>query len=91
MVINGFQESEVAWSASDYRFTCKGKDVYAFMMHAPENRCAVLKSFVEDKVEKVTLLGYGEVPFAQNFGVLTVSLPQELPTAYTNCLRITLA
>ena len=91
VVINGFQESEVAWSASDYRFTCKGKDVYAFMMHAPENRCAVLKSFVEDKVEKVTLLGYGEVPFAQNFGVLTVSLPQELPTAYTNCLRITLA
>ncbi len=91
VVINGFQESQVAWGSSDYRFTCKGKDVYAFMMHAPENRRAVVKSFTEDRVEKVTLLGYGEVPFAQSFGVLTVFLPENLPTEYTNCLKITLA
>ncbi|MBR5311680.1 MAG: alpha-L-fucosidase [Clostridia bacterium] len=91
VIIDGFRESEVAWGPSDYRFTCKGKDVYAFMMCAPENRRAVLKSFVEDTVEKVTLLGYGEVPFAQNFGILTVSLPENLPTQYTNCLKVTLA
>ena len=91
VVINGFQESEVAWRASDYRFTCKGKDVYAFMMHAPDDRRAVLRSFAEDKVEKVTLLGYGEVPFVQSYGVLTVVLPQNLPTAYINCLKVTLA
>ena len=81
----------MAWGSSDYRFTCKGKDVYAFTMHAPEDRRAVLRSFVEDNVEKVTLLGYGEVPFAQSYGVLTVALPQDLPTQYTNCLKITLA
>ena len=92
VIIDGFRESQVAWNSTDYRFTCKDKDVYAFMMCAPANRRAVVKSFTEDDViEKVTLLGYGEVPFAQNFGILTVSLPENLPTKYTNCLKITLA
>lgn len=92
VVIDGFRESQVAWGSSDYRFTCKHKDVYAFMMCAPADRRAVVRSFTEaDTIEKVTLLGYGEVPFAQNFGVLTVSLPENLPTQYTNCLKITLA
>lgn len=90
VIIDGFRESQVEWCSSDYRFTCKDKDVYAFMMCAPENRRAVVKSFTEDHVEKVELLGYGEVPFAQNFGILTVSLPETLPTKYTNCLKITL-
>ncbi|MGN1346215.1 MAG: alpha-L-fucosidase [Eubacteriales bacterium] len=92
VIIDGFRESPVEWSSSDYRFTAKGKDVYAFMMCAPEDRRAVLKSFTEeDSIVKVTLLGYGEVPFSKNFGVLTVALPEKLPTKYTNCLKITLA
>ncbi|MBR5367570.1 MAG: alpha-L-fucosidase [Clostridia bacterium] len=89
VVIDGFRESQVAWTASDYRFTAKGKDVYAFLMHAPEDRRAVVRSFREETVEKVALLGVGDVPFAQNYGVLTVELPEELPTKYTNCLRVT--
>ena len=91
VIIDGFRESQVAWGTSDYRFTAKGKDVYAFMMCAPENRRAVVKSFADEVVEKVTLLGYGEVEFAQNFGILTVVLPEELPTKYTNCLKVTIA
>ncbi|MGN1346638.1 MAG: alpha-L-fucosidase [Eubacteriales bacterium] len=92
VMIDGFRESRVAWGSSDYRFTCKGNDVYAFMMCAPADRRAVVKSFTEaDHVEKVTLLGHGEVAFAQNYGVLTVALPENLPTKYTNCLKITLA
>ena len=59
-------------------------------MHAPDDRRAVLRSFEGDKVEKVSLLGCGEVPFTQDFGVLTVMLPEKLPTPYTNCLKITL-
>ena len=89
VVIDGFRESQVAWTASDYRFTAKGKDVYAFLMPAPEDRRAVVRSFREETVEKVALLGVGDVPFAQNYGVLTVELPEELPTKYTNCLRVT--
>ena len=37
-VIEGFTETEAAWTSSDYRFTCKGNTVYAFQMRAPENR-----------------------------------------------------
>lgn len=92
VVIEGFKESEVAWNSTDFRFTCKDKDVYAFMMCPPADHVAVLRSFTEaDRIEKVTLLGYGEVPFAKNFGTLTVRLPEKLPTQYTNCLKITLA
>ncbi|MBR5743123.1 MAG: alpha-L-fucosidase [Clostridia bacterium] len=91
VVINGFQETQVEWTPSDYRYTAKGKDIYAFLMHAPEDGLAVMRSFTGEKVEKVALLGGGEVPFAQEFGLLTVRLPDALPTGYTNCLKITLA
>ncbi|WP_093988889.1 alpha-L-fucosidase [Massiliimalia timonensis] len=91
VVINGFQEDAVAWNPSDFRFTQKGSTVYAFMMRVPENRVAVLKSFTPDeKVKRVRLLGMGEVPFEQSFGVLTVKLPEALPTKYTNCFAVEL-
>ena len=41
--------------------------------------------------EIIRLLGEGSVPFAQNFGTLTVKLPEKMPTEYTNCLAIELA
>ena len=91
VLIEGFRESQVAWGSSDYRFTVKGKDVFAFMMKAPEDNRAVVKSLGEGaRATKVTLLGHGEIPFEQSFGVLTAKLPEELPTKYTNCLKITL-
>jgi len=90
VVIDGFRESRVEWTASDYRFTAKDNNVYAFMMHAPEDRRAVIRSFESDTVAKVSLLGVGEVPFTQSFGVLTVELPENLPANWANCLRVTL-
>lgn len=91
VIIDGFKEVAVPWNSSDYRFTSKGKDVYAFMMRAPESRVAVIKSFTPDeKVSAVKLLGGDALPFSQSFGVLTVKLPEKLPTEYTNCLKITL-
>ena len=92
VVINGFQESQVDWTPSDFRFTAKGNDVYAFMMRAPEDRVAVIRSMKDGgTVKGVSLLGGGELPFRQDFGVLSVNLPDSLPTPYTNCLKITLA
>ncbi len=92
VTIDGFTEDKTNWNSSDYRFTQKDGNLYAFLMQAPESRVAVIKSLTsEDKVAGVELLGYGPVAYTQNFGVLTVELPQELPTKYTNCLKIKLA
>ncbi len=90
VVIEGFREDKVAWNSSDFRFTKKGDQVYAFMLCPPENGVCVIKSFLPgEKVKAVRLLGEGSVPFSQSFGVLTVKLPDTLPTKYTNCLAIT--
>ena len=89
VLIEGFKEVEVEWNSSDFRFTAKGKSVYAFMLKAPENRVAVIKSLTEqDKVVSVRLLGGEKLPFTQSYGILTVKLPQKLPTEYTNCIAI---
>jgi alpha-L-fucosidase len=89
VVINGFQESKVEWNNSDFRFTKKGNTLYAFILKAPENRVAVIKSLAEqEKVASVKLLGGDKLPFVQSFGALTIKLPEALPTCYTNCLAI---
>jgi alpha-L-fucosidase len=94
VLIEGFKEEAVCWTETDFRFTTKGKTVYAFMMKAPETgrQAAAIHSFrAEEKIASVRLLGYGTVPFSWNYGVLTVKLPEKLPTAYTNCLAVELA
>lgn len=89
--INGFTEDKTAWNSSDFRFVTKGNTLYAFMMAVPASRVAVIKSLTEaEKVKSVKLLGYGEVEFNQSFGVLTVKLPENMPTEFTNCLAIEL-
>jgi alpha-L-fucosidase len=40
------------------------------------------------KVENVSILGGGQLPYAHEFGILTVKLPDELPTEYANCLEV---
>lgn len=90
-MIDGFREDKTEWNSSDYRFTKKDNVLYAFMLKAPKNRVAVLKSLTTgETVLSVKLLGAGNVDFCQNFGVLTVMLPEKLPTEYTNCLAIEL-
>jgi alpha-L-fucosidase len=91
VIIHEFEESAVQWNQSDYRFTQKKNLVYAFMMRTPDNGVSVIRSFQpSEKIVSVRLLGHGPVPYAQNFGVLTVQLPSVLPTQYTNCLAIEL-
>ena len=85
----GFVETRVAWAASDIRFTTRGNTLYAFLMATPTTRVAVVKSLgADERVSSVRLLGAGECRFAQAFGVLTVELPEELPTRYTNALAV---
>jgi len=91
VVIEGFREEKVAWNSSDFRFTQKDNTLYAFLLAPPENRVAVVKSLTEnERVTAVKLLGAGDCAFSQAFGTLTVKLPDELPTAYTNVLALEL-
>jgi len=86
---DAFSEAAVNWQADDLRFTCKGDTLFAFLMKAPENRVTIVRSLTpEDQVKSVRLLGGGALPFAQSFGALTVQLPEQLPSEYTNCIAI---
>ena len=58
------------------------------MMGIQPGETAVLRSFANDDVHSVELLGVGQVPFHKEFGVLSVQLPEKLPTNYTNVLKI---
>jgi len=88
VLIDDFKEVKTMWSEDDFRFTRKGNIVYAFAMNPSAGGVCVLKSFADKKVESVSLLGAGKLEFAQCYGVLNVKLPPELPTKYTNCLKI---
>jgi alpha-L-fucosidase len=93
VLIEGFREEAVKWTETDFRFTSRDKTVYAFMMKTSEreNGAAVIRSFTpEERVVSVRLLGGGSLEWKQNFGVLTVKLPSQMPTPYTNCLAVEL-
>ena len=49
---------------------------------------AALRSFAEQEIRSVELLGCGPVPFKKELGVLLVSLPEKLPVFCTNALKI---
>lgn len=86
--IDGFTEEKTAWALSDFRFVQKGDAVYAFALGAKGGETLTLRSFAEQPVSSVELLGYGPVPFRQEFGVLLVSLPEKLPAFCANALKI---
>ncbi len=89
VAIEGFREDKTEWNSSDYRFTTNNDHLYAFIMKPADNRVAVIKSLTpKEKVLSVSLLGHGSVDYVQSYGILTVKLPEKMPTAYTNCLEI---
>jgi alpha-L-fucosidase len=91
VLIEGFREEQTIWGADDFRFTRKGDNVYAFIMGRDDKGVCVIRSLDGERVKRVSLLdseGGKPADFAQNYGVLTVKLPPELPVKYTNCLRI---
>ena len=86
--IEGFREDKTDWDRNDFRFVQKDGAVYAFMMGAAGGETMTLRSFAQQEVSSVELLGYGPVPFEKVFGVLTVSLPDRLPAICANVLKI---
>ena len=88
MKIEGFTEEKTDWNRSDFRFVQKDGAVYAFMMGAAPGETVTLRSFADQEVHAVELLGAGPVPFAKEFGVLAVQLPDHLPSACANTLKI---
>lgn len=86
--IEGFREDKTDWLRGDFRFTQKDGAVYAFMLGLKGGEAAVLRSFKDQEIHSVELLGYGPVPFRKEFGLLTVSLPDKLPAFCANALKI---
>ena len=86
--IEGFTEDKTNWNRNDFRFVQKDGAVYAFMMGIKGGETAVLRSFSDIPVHSVELLGYGPVPFKQEYGLLIVSLPENLPAFCANALKI---
>ena len=77
------------------RFLCalteKDKSDYHVSSFQRLPKVAVIKSFNEgEEIKNVRLLGFGDVEFVHKFGVLTVKLPENAPTEYTNCLAVEL-
>ena len=61
------------------------------MMNPKPGQAMVIRSFNEgEEIQSVRLLSGPELPFNHSFGVLTVVLPENLPTEYENALAITL-
>ncbi len=89
---NYAKQSDIPWTELDYRYTCKGNTVYAFMMNPKPGQAMVQRSFNEgEEIASVRLLGGPELPFSHQFGVLTVVLPENLPAEYENALAIELS
>ena len=86
--IEGFREEKTAWTRNDFRFVQKDGAVYAFLMGAAPGEPVVLRSFADQSIQSVELLGYGPVPFRFEFGLLAVSLPERLPSLCANTLKI---
>ena len=86
--IDGFTEEKTNWNRSDFRFVQKDGAVYAFALGAAAGEALVLRSFAEQEVKQVELLGVGAVPFRQEYGVLVVQMPEKLPSICANALKI---
>ena len=86
-----YREDAANWKENDIRYVCKNNTVFAFLMGAKGGMTAVLQSFNEgETVCSVHLLGGSELPFSHRFGILTVPLPENLPSDYPSCLAIKL-
>jgi alpha-L-fucosidase len=92
----GFNEGKgKPFGAADMRFTTKGDTLYAIVFGWPDNGRITIKSLNEGNtlrpgaINKVELLGGGELRFKRNAEALEVILPANRPAlAYANVLKI---
>jgi alpha-L-fucosidase len=94
MNAQGFNEGQ-AYSAQDVRYVEKNGVVYATIMAWPEAGDFTFKAFsitetsYSGEVDKVELLGAGEVAFTQSIEGLTVSVPATKPNGIAPVFRVT--
>ncbi|MFM2082155.1 MAG: hypothetical protein RL380_846 [Verrucomicrobiota bacterium] len=92
----GFNEGKgKAMTAADFRFTQKGKTIYALELGWPTN-AVVIKSFgtsaglLEQKITKVQLLGSRElIKWQQTAEGLRIEAPQHCPSAIAIAFKLT--
>ncbi|MBR0274014.1 MAG: alpha-L-fucosidase [Bacteroidaceae bacterium] len=96
MNAQGFNEGQ-AYSAQDVRYVQKDGVVYATIMAWPTSSNFTFKAFsiaepsYSGEVEKVTLLGVGDVPFIQTInGLMVQQIPSTHPNDIAPVFRITL-
>lgn len=83
-----FNENRIAWTGQDIRFTRRDDHIYAFLMAWPENEVHI-HTLAQTNVQKVELLGYGDVAYRRQNDALTVKLPARPVTPYIHCLKAT--
>ena len=89
----GFNEGKgKPLGAEDFRFTAKGKTLYAVMMGWPKDNSALIKklaaSDLTGKVSEVKLLGNDKLSFEQTAAGLKVNLPEQAPGKNAFVLKI---
>ena len=89
----GFNETNRAYTARDFRFTAmpKGDGIYAFAMAWPEDGKLTIRSLARGagRVEDVRLLGHpGQLAWTQTADGLVATLPAQKPCDYVYGLRI---
>lgn len=88
----GFNEGGVTFGHKDFRFTTKGKDLFAAMLGWPSDRTALIESLASNKankIQKVSLLGYpGSIEFEQTGAGLKIKLPEQAPGSLAYVFKI---
>lgn len=83
-----------AWAKAtegDFRFTSKGKTLYAINLKWPQDGKATISSFGVEigKIQKVTMLGHkGDLAFTQDENGLKVTFPADKPCDYAYSLKV---
>lgn len=81
-----------AFTAQDFRFTCKNNIVYAIEMAWPAAGDAIIHSFGSDIVRSITMLDSGkQLEFRQESDGLHIQLPDQLVGNYAYVFQIELS
>ena len=91
----GHFKEDFKYTASDIRFTTKGKTLYAVALGWPEDNQLTIRSLARlagensSRITKVSLLGYGgKLNWTQTATGLVVNLPAQKGSNYTCALKI---
>lgn len=94
----GATHRDFSFSPQDIRFTV-GKDgrLYAFTMAVPQagstlgiKSLGMMSEYYSGKVEKVSLLGYGDVAFESDLDALLIHIPSDISCATSAVFAITI-